>query len=88
MRDTAAFSRSVHRLRTFVDRHVISHILGTHIENSDVPGKDYVVGTKDQPTEHGLALSVANLYTLDSAMTSLRGRVVRTIFPDFTIWPK
>jgi hypothetical protein len=33
-------------------------------------------------------LSVANLHTLDSAMTSLRGRVVRTIFPDFTIWPK
>jgi hydroxyacylglutathione hydrolase len=88
VRDTAAFSRSVHRLRTFADRHVISHILGTHIENSDVPGKDYVVGTKDQPTEHGLALSVANLHTLDSAMTSLRGRVVRTIFPDFTIWPQ
>jgi hydroxyacylglutathione hydrolase len=88
VRDTAAFSRSVHRLRTFADRRVISHILGTHIENSDVPGKDYVVGTKDQPTEHGLALSVANLHTLDSAMTSLRGRVVRTIFPDFTIWPQ
>ena len=54
---------------------MISHILGTHIENSDVPGKDYVVGTKDQPTEHGLALSVANLHTLDSAMTSLAGSI-------------
>ena len=86
-KDTAAV-RSVHRLGTFADTHPIAHILGTHIENSDVPGTDYVVGTKDQPTEHGLALSVANLHTLDSAMTSLRGRVVRTIFPDFTIWPK
>ena len=87
VRDTAAFATSVHRLAEFARRHVVSHILGTHIENTDLPGRDYVVGTVDQPREHALALTVANLMTLDSAMTSMRGRVVRTVFPDFTIWP-
>ena len=87
VRDTAAFATSVHRLAQFSRLHRVSHLLGTHIENTDVPGRDYVVGTVDQPHEHALALTVANLLTLDSAMTSMRGRVVRTVFPDFTIWP-
>lgn len=87
VRDTAAFARSVHRLVEFTQTHPISHLLGTHIENSDVPFRDYVVGTVDQPREHALALTVANLHTLDSALTPMRGRVVRTVLPDFTIWP-
>ena len=87
VRDTAAFVRSVQRLVTFTQTHPISHLLGTHIENSDVPFRDYVVGTVDQPREHGLALTVANLKTLDSALTPMRGRIVRTVLPDFTIWP-
>lgn len=87
VRDTAAFAVSVHRLYEFATTHAVRHLLGTHIENSEVPGKDYVIGTVDQPSEHALALSVGNLRTLDSAVTTMRGRVVRTILPDFTIWP-
>ena len=87
VRDTAAFARSVLRLSAFTRTHPVSHMLGTHIENTDVPYRDYVVGTVDQPAEHGLSLSVANLHTLDSAMATMRGRVVRTVMPDFTIWP-
>lgn len=87
VRDTAAFVRSVQRLVAFTRTHAISHLLGTHIENSDVPARDYVVGTVDQPREHGLALTVANLRTLDSALTPMRGRIVRTVLSDFTIWP-
>ncbi len=87
VRDTAAFVRSVQRLVTFTNTHPISHLLGAHIENSDVPFRDYAVGTVDQPREHGLALTVANLRTLDSALTPMRGRFVRTVLPDFTIWP-
>jgi hydroxyacylglutathione hydrolase len=87
VRDTAAFGRSVHRLAVFAASHPVRAVLGTHIENSDAPGVDYVVGTVDQPREHALALSVANLRTLDSAYSTMRGRVVRTVLPDFTIWP-
>ncbi len=87
VRDTAAFARSVHRLLEFTTTHPVRHILGTHIENTDAPATDYVVGTIDQPREHALALTVANLRTLDSAIMTMRGRFVRLVLPDFTIWP-
>jgi glyoxylase-like metal-dependent hydrolase (beta-lactamase superfamily II) len=87
VRDTAAFSESVQRLVRFTASHPVRYLLGTHIENSDVPGVDYPRGTVDQPREHALALSVADLRTLDSALTAIRGRVVRTVLPHFTIWP-
>ena len=87
VRDTAAFALSVRRLLTFTASHPVRAVLGTHIENTDVPGVDYVVGTIDQPREHALALTVANLRSLDSAVTTMRGRFVRTVLPDMTIWP-
>ena len=87
VRDTVAFALSIRRLLAFTASHPVRALLGTHIENSDVPGVDYVIGTVDQPREHALALSVANLRSLDSAITTMRGRVVRTVLPDVTIWP-
>ena len=88
VRDTAAFATSLHRLRVFAEQHRIVTILGTHIENMSAPGKDYVVGTKDQPDEHALPLTVAQLRTLDDAVTMMRGRFTRTVLADFTIWPQ
>ncbi len=88
VRDTAAFANSVHRLREFADQHRVVTLLGTHIENTSTPGKDYVVGTKDQPDEHVLPLTVAQLRTLDSAVSSMRGHFARTVLPHFTIWPQ
>jgi hydroxyacylglutathione hydrolase len=88
VRDTAAFATSVARLASFARTHRITHILGTHIENSDSPGVDYPVGTVDQPREHGLDLSTANLFELDSVVQSMRGRMKRTVRRDFTVWPQ
>ncbi len=87
VRDTVAFAVSIRRLLAFTASHPVRALLGTHIENTDVPGVDYVVGTVDQPREHALALTVANLRSLDSAITTMRGRFVRTVLPDVTIWP-
>src|SRR6185436_6841261 len=66
VRDTAAFATSVARLAAFARSHPIRHILGTHIENSSTPFVDYPVGTVDHPKEHGLDLTTANLFELDS----------------------
>jgi len=88
VRDTAAFAVSVARLASFVRTHRITHILGTHIENTNTPFVDYPVGTIDQPHEHGLDLTSANLFELDSLVRSMRGRMTRTIRRDFTIWPQ
>jgi glyoxylase-like metal-dependent hydrolase (beta-lactamase superfamily II) len=87
VRDTAAYARSVDRLADFARHHALTHILGTHIENSRTPGRDYRVGTVDQPDEHGLDMTAAQLFELDSVVTSMRGHFVRTIRADFTVWP-
>jgi hydroxyacylglutathione hydrolase len=87
VRDTLAYSRSIDRLTAFSNEHVIVHFLGAHIENMREPGRDYPEGTVDQPDEHALQLNRAQFSQLDSAVRSMRGRFVRAVFPDFTIWP-
>lgn len=87
VRDTLAYSRSIDRLTAFANEHVIVHFLGAHIENMREPGRDYPEGSVDQPDEHVLQLNRAQFFQLDSAVRSMRGRFVRAVFPDFTIWP-
>jgi glyoxylase-like metal-dependent hydrolase (beta-lactamase superfamily II) len=88
VRDTLSFARSISRLADFVRRHRVTHILGTHIEQQRTPYRDYPVGTVDQPDEHVLDLTSAQLFELDSAVQSMRGRIVRTPLRDVTIWPQ
>ena len=87
VRDTAAFAQSVDRLATFAKRHPVVHLLGAHIENSSTPGRDYPQGTVDQPEEHVLELGRGQLFELDATVRAMRGRMVRTVLRDFTVWP-
>lgn len=87
VRDTAAFARSIQRLVRFTVDHPIAYIFGTHIENTARPYVDYPEGTVNQPQEHVLQLTRADLVALDSALTGMRGRLTRTVMPHFTIWP-
>lgn len=88
VRDTAAFARSIARLADFVRRHPVTHILGTHIENTATPYRDYPIGTVDQPNEHALDLTPAQLFELDSVVRGMRGRFTRTVLRDVTVWPQ
>jgi hydroxyacylglutathione hydrolase len=87
VRDSAAFAASIHRLVEFTRDRPVKYMLGTHIENSRTPFVDYPVGTVDQPDEHELQLSRAQLIELDAAVQEMRGRMVRKVMRDFTIWP-
>jgi glyoxylase-like metal-dependent hydrolase (beta-lactamase superfamily II) len=87
VRDTAAFAASTARLAAFAAARPVAAVLGTHIEQTRAPYVDYPEGTRDQPAEDRLALSGAELASLDSAVRAMRGRVVRTRLPRFTIWP-
>lgn len=87
VRDTAAFASSIERLAEFSRRHLVTHFLGAHVENTRTPFRDYPEGTVDQPEEHQLDLSRAQLIELDSAVRAMRGRMVRTALRDITIWP-
>jgi len=88
VRDTAAFAASIDRLARFVRGHHVTHMLGAHVEQSKTPYVDYTVGTKDQPNEHGLDLTPAQLFELDSAVQSMRGKFRRLPLRDVTIWPQ
>ncbi|MFI5309793.1 MAG: MBL fold metallo-hydrolase [Gemmatimonadales bacterium] len=88
VRDTAAYARSVARLLQFANQHPVVHFLGAHVENSRTPGVDYPVGTVDQPDEHELDLTRAQLVELDSVVEAMRGRFVRAVRRDFTVWPQ
>jgi hydroxyacylglutathione hydrolase len=88
VRDTSAFAWSIDRLTDFVGRHAVTHMLGTHIENSRTPFVDYPVGTVDQPEEHQLDLGRAQLVELDSVVRAMRGHMTRVILKDLTVWPQ
>jgi glyoxylase-like metal-dependent hydrolase (beta-lactamase superfamily II) len=88
VRDTAAFAVSIDRLARFVRSHDVRHLLGAHVEQSKTPYVDYPVGTKDQPNEHGLDLTPAQLFELDSAVQTMRGRFRRVLLRAVTIWPQ
>ena len=87
VRDPAAFAASTGRLVAFTATRPVSAILGTHIEQTRTPYRDYPMGTQDQPAEDRLELTRADLVTLDSAVQAMRGRLVQRRLPRFTIWP-
>jgi hydroxyacylglutathione hydrolase len=88
VRDTAGYALSVARLLHFANTHTVLHFLGAHVENSRTPGVDYPVGTVDQPNEHDIDMTHAQLVELDSVVQSMRGRFVRAVRHDFTVWPQ
>lgn len=88
VRDFPEFVRSTTRLVEFTRGKIVAHVLGTHIEQSSTPYKDYPVGTKYQPEEHALALSRGQLLELAEALEGMKGKAVRMAFRDFTVWPQ
>jgi hydroxyacylglutathione hydrolase len=88
VRDFPEFARSTARLVAFTRGKIVTHILGTHIEQSSTPYKDYPVGTKYQPEEHSLALSRGHLLELQEALEEMKEKPVRLALRDFTIWPR
>ena len=62
-------------------------MLGTHIEQSATPYKDYPIRTVYQPDEHSLALTRGTLLELNEALHSMGTEPRRMAFRDFTIWP-
>lgn len=88
IRDFDAFRRSTARLVEFTRGKIVAQVLGTHIEQSSTPYKDYPIGTKYQPEEHELTLSRGNLLELNEALQAMQDHPVRMALRDFTIWPK
>ncbi len=86
--DALAFSLSIQRLVDFTQGKIVTHVLGNHIEQTRTAYLDYPIGTVYQPDEHELELGRAHLLELNDALRRMNGKVVRTAFRDFTIWPE
>ena len=59
--DMAAFVDSLDRLVTLAEQHPVSAVLGCHIEMASAPGVDYPIGTRYQPAEPPLDMTVDQL---------------------------
>src|SRR5262249_18174547 len=81
------FADSIQRLVDFTEGKRVTHVLGTHIEQTRTPYVDYPVGTKYQPEEHSLELGRAHLLELNLALKRMRDKPLRLALRDFTIWP-
>lgn len=74
------FRSSVARLKTFTDANPVRNILGSHVEMSSTPGKDYTYGSTYQPHEHPLPLSQRHLDELHQVMQGEASSVRRDSF--------
>jgi len=88
VQDAGAFALSIQRLVDFTHGKIVAHVLGNHIEQTRTAYLDYPIRTVYQPDEHQLELGRAHLLELNEALHDLNGRIERTAFRDFTIWPE
>lgn len=86
--DWNEYRRSIARLTAFTRTRPIAHVLGTHIEQTRTPFRDYPTGTTYQPSEHALDLSRGSLLELDQALGDAGETPVRIDLRDFSVVPK
>jgi hypothetical protein len=72
----------------FTEGKPVAHVLGNHIEQTDMPFIDYPVGIIYQPHEHTFELARAHLLELLAALEQMKDKPVKLALRDFTITPK
>jgi hydroxyacylglutathione hydrolase len=87
VREWGTFKNSIQRLTDFTASHDVSFVLGNHIEMTNVPGKDYPVGTTFQPDEHVLPLTPADLRELNDSLKITGTIPVLKIYNRYTVYP-
>jgi hydroxyacylglutathione hydrolase len=83
--DAEQFAQSIQRLVTFTQDKLVTHVLGTHIEQK-APYTDYPIGTHYAPVEVDLELSYGQLLELLEATKNRRdGKIVQRAYRDFSV---
>lgn len=83
----AVFRASADRLAAFAATHPIRALLGTHIEMTTTPGKDYPMEAPSHPAEHPLPLSPSVITELSAALAKMGPTPVKDTHADFIIYP-
>ena len=87
VREAPVFAASIKRMIDFTQGKPVTHVLGTHIEQSAVPFVDFPIGSLYQPGEHRLELTRGTLLEIDDALTAMGNDVRRYALRDVTIFP-
>jgi hydroxyacylglutathione hydrolase len=84
--DFPAFRDSVERLVAFADAHAVTHVMGCHVEMSQTPRRDYPIGTRYQPDEAPLQMTVEQLRAVQQAAAQVAAQPGAHQFDDFAIY--
>ena len=87
VKDWDAYRASIRRLVEFSRTQPISAVVGTHIEMSKTPGRDFPMGSTFQPNEAPLPLTVADLVRLDQELQKAGSKPRKIILPKFIVTP-
>jgi len=86
--DKPAYKLSIQRMIDFVAGKPVCHVLGTHIEMTNVPTVDYAFGVTHHPNEHPLRLGKEHLMELDAALDAMGGNtIIYQEHAEFIIYP-
>ncbi|MEP6527953.1 MAG: MBL fold metallo-hydrolase [Nocardioidaceae bacterium] len=86
VQDMSAFMASLDRLVALARSRPVTHVMGCHIEMSRAPGRDYPIGSKYQPEEPPLQMTVAQLTDVRDAAQLVKDRPGAHVFDDFIIF--
>ena len=84
--DFPAFAASLDRLADFAQARNVTAVLGCHIEMTRTPRRDYPIGSRHQPDEPPLQMTVAQLVAVRDAARSEAARPGVHAFDDFVIY--
>lgn len=80
------FRKSIKRLTSFANANPITAVMGTHIEMSKQPGRDFKMGSTYQPNEASLPMSVEQLYLLNNILQKTP-EPIKVINDKFIVYP-
>ncbi len=84
--DFPEFAASLDRLADFAAARQVSHVMGCHLEMSMRPGRDYPLGSRYQPDEPPIQMTVAQLIAARDAARSVAAKPGAHAFDDFIIY--
>jgi hydroxyacylglutathione hydrolase len=84
--DYPAFVASLDRLVGFAAARPVTHVMGCHIEMSRRPGRDYPIGSRYQPDEAPLEMTVEQLVAVRDAAKAVAAKPGAHTFDDFIIF--
>lgn len=85
--DFETYKTSIARVVEFTEKHPVSWILGTHIEMTTTPKKDFPLSARERADERVLQLEKKHLLLLNEELKKMEGKAKRVALDDFIIYP-